>query len=327
MTVGWSITIALAAGFALDLLLGERLSAISPAVLFGKLIAVLERVLRRAFPADKRGERLGGTLLVVIVCIVAFVVPMALLGLCWIASPWLHLALETFWCYQIMATRGLRDAALEVHRELRRHDIVAARRAVGMVVGRDTERLTPTGVTKAAVETVAENASDGAIAPLFYFAIGGAPLSMLYKAINTMDSMLGYKNDRYRNFGTAAARLDDVANFVPSRLCALLIVAVAGPLGFDARGAWRIWRRDHANHASPNSAQSESAVAGALGIRLLGDAYYFGRLVEKPTVGDPTRPVKPGDIIRANKLLYASAGVACALGLFVRVVVLLLLAI
>ena len=325
MTIGWSIAIAAAVGFVLDLLLGERLTAICPAVLFGRLIAALEKPLRRALPATKGGERAGGAILALVMCVVALVVPMLLLWLCWTINPWLHVALSSFWCYQIMATRGLRDAALKVYRRVRARDLPAARKAVGEIVGRDTDRLSFTGVTKAAIETVAENASDGAIAPMFYFAIGGAPLAMLYKAINTMDSMLGYKNDRYRYFGTAGARLDDVANFIPARLSALLIIAVSGPLGYDARGAWRIWRRDHANHASPNSAHSESAVAGALGIELLGDAYYFGELHEKPTVGDPTRPVKPGDIIRANKLLYASSGACCALGIVARGIVLLAL--
>lgn len=325
MTIGWSIAIATAVGFVLDLLLGERLAAICPAVIFGRLIALLEKPIRRAFPETDRGEFAGGVLIVVIMCALAFLVPMLLLWLCWAVNPWLHVALETFWCYQIMATRGLRDAAIKVYRCLRAHDLPAARSAVGEIVGRDTGRLSPEGVTKAAVETVAENTSDGVIAPLFYFAIAGAPLAMLYKAINTMDSMLGYKNDRYRHFGTCAARLDDVANFIPARLSALLLVASAAFLGYDAKGAFRIWRRDHANHSSPNSAQSESAVAGALGIELLGDAYYFGKLVEKPTVGDPTRPVRPKDIIRANKMLYSSSGLCCALGVAIRIIILLVL--
>lgn len=325
MTIGWSIAIACAAGFLLDLLLGERLSVISPAVLFGKLIAALEKPLRKLFPVSPRGERAAGVFLVLIVCIVAFVIPMALLGLCWRITPWLHVALSSFWCYQIMATRGLRDAAMEVHGHIVADDLAAARASVGMIVGRDTDQLDMTGVTKAVVETVAENTADGAIAPMFYFAILGAPLSLLYKAINTMDSMVGYKNDTYRHFGTAAARLDDVANYIPARLSALLLIMVAKPLGLDAKGAWRIWRRDHDKHSSPNSAQSESAVAGALGVQLLGNAYYFGQLVEKPTIGDPVRPIGPDDIVRADHMLYASSSLCCVLGIALRAAVLLLI--
>ena len=207
---------------------------------------------------------------------------------------------------------------MNVYRELTKPDLPAARIAVSRIVGRDTQALTAEGVTKAAVETVAENASDGVIAPLLYMLLGGAPLALTYKAINTMDSMVGYKNERYLRFGRAAAKLDDIANYLPSRIAALLWVAAAALTGNDARSAWRIWRRDRRNHASPNSAQTESACAGALNVQLAGPAYYFGEYYPKPTIGDAVRPIEPEDIRRANRMMYAESLLALALGLVIR---------
>ena len=181
------------------------------------------------------------------------------------------------------------------------------------IVGRDTDRLDETGVAKAAVETVAENASDGVIAPLLFLAIGGAPLGVLYKSINTMDSMVGYKNDRYLYFGRAAAKLDDLVNFIPARLAGILLCLAARPAGFDGRNAWRIFWRDRKNHKSPNSAHTEAAAAGALDVQLAGSNYYFGKLVVKPTIGDPLRPVEPADILRCNRLMYAGTFLAMVL--------------
>ena len=183
---------------------------------------------------------------------------------------------------------------------------------------KDTQALTAEGVTKAAVETVAENASDGVIAPLLYMLLGGAPLALTYKAINTMDSMVGYKNERYLRFGRAAAKLDDIANYLPSRIAALLWVAAAALTGNDARSAWRIWRRGRRNHASPNSAQTESACAGALNVQLAGPAYYFGQYYPKPTIGDAVRPIEPEDIRRADRMMYAESLLALSLGLVIR---------
>ena len=233
-------------------------------------------------------------------------------------SPWLGLAVQMFWCGQALAAKGLAQESTNVYHELVRNDLPAARKAVSRIVGRDTQDLTAEGVTKAAVETVAENASDGVIAPLLYMLIGGAPLALTYKAINTMDSMLGYKNEKYLYFGRAAAKLDDVANYIPSRLAALLWVAAAAFTGNDAKGAWRIWRRDRRNHASPNSAQTESACAGALGVQLAGPAYYFGEYYPKPTIGDPLRPIEPEDILRADRMMYAASGLALAFGSAIR---------
>ena len=232
--------------------------------------------------------------------------------------PLLGLAVQMFWCGQALAAKGLVQESTNVYVELKKGSLPAARKAVSRIVGRDTEALTAEGVTKAAVETVAENASDGVIAPLLYMLLGGAPLALTYKAINTMDSMLGYKNEKYLYFGRAAAKLDDVANYIPSRLAALLWIMAAAFTRNDAKGAWRIWRRDRRNHASPNSAQTESACAGALGVQLAGPAYYFGEYYPKPTIGDPLRPIEPEDILRADRMMYVASAFALAFGCAIR---------
>lgn len=314
------LAIACIVGVALDFLLGERWSSICPAVLFGKLIAKLEPALRRRFPATKQGERTTGILLVLIVCAVAFVVPWAILMLLGLIWEWLPVIVSAFWLYQIVATKGLADAGMVVYDALASGDLEAAREAVGMIVGRDTDRLDEAGVIRGTVETIAENTSDGVVAPLFWFVIGGAPLAMLYKAINTMDSMIGYKNDRYRYFGTCAALLDDVVNWIPARLSAfvLMFAALFVPEA-DAGRAFKVWRRDRRKSPSPNSAQTESVVAGALGVLLLGPMYYFGILHEKEFIGDDVRAVESDDIKRTNRLMYiaviASTLVFCALRL------------
>ena len=236
-----------------------------------------------------------------------------LLWLCGQIHPYLAFAGETLLCYQLLAARALRDESVKVYKALRDGTLEEARKAVSMIVGRDTDRLDEIGVAKAAVETVAENASDGVIAPLLFLAIGGAPLGVLYKSINTMDSMVGYKNDRYLYFGRAAAKLDDLVNFIPARLAGVLLCLAARPAGFDGRNAWRIFRRDRKNHKSPNSAHTEAAAAGALDVQLAGSSYYFGKLVEKPTIGDPLRPVEPADILRCNRLMYAGTFLAMVL--------------
>lgn len=193
-----------------------------------------------------------------------------------------------------------------------------ARTAVSMIVGRDTAVLSEEGIIKAAVETVAENTSDGSIAPLCFLLLGGPVAGFAYKAVNTMDSMLGYKNEKYMYFGRAAARLDDVANFIPSRLAAWAMIAASRLCGLDAAGAYRIWKRDRFCHASPNSAQTESVCAGALGVALAGDAVYFGKTVKKSFIGDARRRVEAEDIVRANRLLYVSAGIIWLAGLLLR---------
>lgn len=304
---------ALAIGFALDLVVGDPHWLPHPIRLIGRLISGLERILRRVFPATPKGERAAGVVLVVLVCTISTACAIALLVLCGMASPWLALAVESIMCYQMLATKALKDESMKVYDALAAGDLAAARSAVSMIVGRDVERLDAAGVTRATVETVAENASDGVVAPLLFMAVGGAPLGVFYKAINTMDSMVGYRNEKYRYFGTAAARFDDVLNFVPARLSGVLMVCAASIVRLDAKGAWRIFLRDRRKHASPNSAHTEAACAGALDVALAGDAWYFGKLVEKPTIGDALRPVEAADIVRANRLLYATASLSLVL--------------
>ena len=304
---------ALAIGFALDLVVGDPHWLPHPIRLIGRLISGLERILRRVFPATPKGERAAGVVLVVLVCTISTACAIALLVLCGMASPWLALAVESIMCYQMLATKALKDESMKVYDALAAGDLAAARSAVSMIVGRDVERLDAAGVTRAAVETVAENASDGVVAPLLFMAVGGAPLGVFYKAVNTMDSMVGYRNEKYRYFGTAAARFDDVLNFIPARLSGVLMVCAASIARLDAKGAWRIFLRDRRKHASPNSAHTEAACAGALDVALAGDAWYFGKLVEKPTIGDALRPVEAADIVRANRLLYATASLSLVL--------------
>ena len=305
---------AVLGGFVLDTLFGDPAWLPHPVVYMGKAISKLEKFLRPRLPKTPQGELLGGA-------IVAFCLPVGtflLTGLvCWGAArlhPLLGLAVQMFWCGQALAARGLVQESTNVYQELKKPDLPGARKAVSRIVGRDTAELTAEGVTKAAVETVAENASDGVIAPLLYMLIGGAPLALTYKAINTMDSMLGYKNEKYLYFGRVPAKLDDVANYIPSRLAGLLWVAAAAFTHNDAKGAWKIWRRDRRNHASPNSAQTESACAGALGVQLAGPAYYFGQYYPKLTIGDALRPIEPEDILRANQMMYVASSFALAWG-------------
>ena len=302
-------------GFLLDLLLGdpERLTRFHPVVWMGRCITALEKRLRARFPQTPEGERRAGLVL-------ATLLPLGTLLFCCgilllLDRLWrpLGLLLRVIWCWQALAVKNLRDESLRVYRALTEECLSAARKAVSRIVGRDTEKLDAAGVARAAVETVAENFSDGVIAPLVYLLLGGAPLGLCYKAVNTMDSMVGYRNERYVNFGRAAARLDDAANFLPARLAALLLIAAAFLLREDGRGAYRIWRRDRRKHQSPNAAQCEAAMAGALGLRLAGPAWYFGQRLGKPYIGDRCREIEPEDIRRADRLLYAGS----LLGLFI----------
>ena len=312
------IEYAVLGGFVLDCLLGDPAWLPHPVVYMGKAISALEKRLRARLPKTPQGELLGGAIVAFCLPVGTFLLTsLVCLGAARI-SPWLGLAVQMFWCGQALAAKGLAQESTNVYRELVKPDLPAARRAVSRIVGRDTQDLTLEGVTRAAVETVAENASDGVIAPLLYMLLGGAPLALTYKAINTMDSMVGYKNEKYLYFGRAAAKLDDVANYIPSRLAALLCIMAAAFTRNDAKGAWRIWRRDRRNHASPNSAQTESACAGALGVQLAGPAYYFGEYYPKPTIGDPLRPIEPEDILRADQMMYAASGLALAFGSAIR---------
>lgn len=314
-------------GFLLDLLLGDPHSLPHPVRLIGRLVTELERRLRGERAGEEysgradRGEaeRRQGLFLVCLVLLTVGTVAFALLAAAYRVHPRLGMAVECLMTYQILAVKSLRTESMKVRQCLREGDLAGARKAVSMIVGRDTRRLDAEGVVKAAVETVAENTSDGAIAPMLYLAVGGPVLGFLYKAVNTMDSMIGYRNEKYQHFGRAAARLDDAVNFLPARISAALMIAVSFAAGreFSGRGALKIYLRDRRKHASPNSGQTEAVCAGALGVRLSGDAFYFGELVRKPFIGDSLRKAEAEDIRRANRLLYGTAWVCQVLCLAV----------
>ena len=284
-----------------------------PIRVIGNLISVLEKGLRKllcsrihASEQEKKNRRevLAGGILWILTVSLSFLVPTVLLFAAGKVHPAVRFLLETFWCYQIFAARCLVGESRKVYQKLKEDDLSGARRAVSMIVGRDTENLTAEGVTKAAVETVAENTSDGVTAPLLFLLIGGAPLGFLYKAVNTMDSMLGYKNEKYLYFGRIPAKMDDVFNYIPARLTAWFMIVAAFLTGMDGKNAWKIYLRDKRKHASPNSAQSESVCAGALDVQLAGDAVYFGKIYKKDYIGDAIRKIEPEDILRAGKLMY-----------------------
>ena len=296
---------ACTAGFVLDFIFGDPSWLYHPVRIIGKGIELGERILRKLF--REKHLVLAGAVLWVIIAGASFLIPLGLLFLAQKIHPGVRFALETFWCFQILAGRSLCRESGKVYDRLQEDDLPGARRAVSMIVGRDTESLTGEGVTKAAVETVAENTSDGVTAALIYMMIGGAPLGFLYKAVNKMDSMVGYKNDKYLYFGRIPAGMDDIFNYIPARITALAMIAAAYVTGLDGKNAWRVYRRDRKKHASPNAAQTESVCAGALRVQLAGDAVYFGKLYKKELIGDRLRPIEPRDIKRAQRLMYVTA--------------------
>ena len=316
---------AILAGFIMDLLIGDPHWIYHPVRLIGKLITFLEDMLRKTFPKTKDGERKSGFVLVVLVCGISVYTVWGLMKLAYYLNFWCGFLLEVIMCYQLFAVRSLKDESMKVYKELAKQDLEASRKAVSMIVGRDTENLTIEGVTKATVETIAENTSDGTLAPMFYMFIGGPVLGWFYKAVNTMDSMVGYKNEKYLNFGRYAAKFDDVMNFIPARLCGWLMILASMFLKMDWKNAKKIFVRDRFNHASPNSAQTEAVMAGALRIQLAGDAWYFGKRYEKPIIGDALRPVEIEDIPRANRLLYATAIVSLIIFSVIRLLLQFLL--
>lgn len=313
----WMHMLGFAGGFLLDLILGDPYCLPHPVRAMGNLIAALEkRDLGDKKVAEDHGRNLSegqkrraGRQCVCVVCFLSVIVAAVVLLGAYFIHPLLGLFVEVVMTYQMLATKCLRVESMKVHKALVSGTLTEARTAVSMIVGRDTAELTEAGVAKAAVETVAENTSDGVIAPMLYMAIGGPILGFFYKAVNTMDSMIGYKNERYLDYGRCAAKLDDILNYLPARISAGLMIFACLFLGkdYDSKNAAKIFRRDRRNHASPNSAQTESVCAGALGLQLAGDASYFGKIVKKPFIGDALRPIEAEDIRRANVLLYMTA--------------------
>ena len=324
---------AFIAGFVLDLLIGDPHFIPHPVRLIGSLISFCDKRLNCDAGYNISEKKLNlikykrGMLLAFTVIFATFAISVIIIVAAYSINLYAGVIAEAVMTWQILATKCLRVESMRVYDALRTDGVDAGRRAVSMIVGRDTSVLDAAGVTRAAVETIAENTSDGVIAPMLYTAIGGPVLGFVYKAGNTMDSMLGYKNDKYMYFGRFAARLDDVVNFIPARISAYLMIAAAfiGGRQFDGKNAYRIFKRDRFNHASPNSAQTESVCAGALRVQLAGDAVYFGKLVKKKYIGDGLREIENEDIKRANRLMYITAFLCELLSVSVMSLVLILL--
>lgn len=312
--------ISLIAGYALDLIIGDPQGFPHPIRLIGKLIEQVEKKLRIKYNNDNDEKKAGAVLWLTVVG-TSFIVPFLILFLASKINMTFSIILESIMCYYILATRSLRDESMKVYTSLKNNNIIEARRFLSFIVGRDTEKLNEVSVAKAAVETVAENTSDGVIVPMIFILIGGAPLGFMYKAINTLDSMVGYKNEKYINMGRFSAIADDVANYVPSRISAYLMIAAAFITKMDYKNAFKIYKRDRLNHKSPNSAQTESVCAGALNIMLGGNNYYEGILESKPTIGDDKRTVEIEDIKRANKLMYATSLLCLIIGVILKLLV------
>ncbi len=300
--------IAFLAGFVLDQLIGDPMNFPHPVRLIGRLISFFDKRILGDVSGkrDPGNEKKKGFLMCFLMLLITGLTVTVIMVASYKINPFLGLIVEAILTCYCLAAKSLKDESMKVYRALKEGTIDDARKAVSMIVGRDTENLDEKAVIRATVETVAENTSDGVIAPMIYTFIGGPILGLIYKAINTMDSMVGYHNDRYENFGFAAARLDDIVNFIPARISALIMTlgACLGGKEFSGKDAFRIFKRDRYNHKSPNSAQTESVCAGALQVRLAGDSYYFGKLVHKPFIGDPIREVETEDIRRSCKLMY-----------------------
>ena len=319
--------IALVSGFLLDLIIGDPHNIPHPVTYIGRLIAFLEKKLLKTDSErrDASNEFKSGVLLCVTVCLITVMLTTLTLVISYMINDWLGICVEAILTCYILAAKSLYKESMKVYHDIKNCDIKKARLDLSMIVGRDTEKLDDIGIIKAAVETVAENTSDGVIAPLIYTAIGGPVLGLLYKAINTMDSMIGYDNDRYHAFGRAAAKFDDAANFIPSRLSAILIITTSVIYSlfsaiYDPGASFRTWRRDRLNHKSPNSAQTESACAGALRIKLGGASYYGGILVEKPYIGDNNKNIENEDIRRANRLMFGSEVILMTIIVYIIVI-------
>lgn len=304
-------------GFIIDCFLGDPYNFPHPVKFTGRLISELENIMRKKFPQNLY---LGGFLMSVSVMFLSVIIPLFILIFCYKINIIFGIICESIMCWCLIAPKCLKSESMKVYNAIAENNTEKARKAVSMIVGRDTEALSREGIIKAAVETVAENTSDGVTAPVFYMTFGGAVLGFLYKSVNTMDSMVGYKNEKYKDFGRFSAKADDFLNFIPSRLTAFLMIISAYILKYDGKSAYKIWKRDRFNHASPNSAQTESVCAGALNIRLAGDAFYFGKLCKKPYIGDNIRPVENEDIKRVNNLMYMTTVLMLVFSIIFRII-------
>ena len=288
-------------GFLLDLIIGDPQNPIHPIRIIGSLCKTIEKFFRKIL---KKSLKVAGLMTWILVILIVFLFNYYLLKGAYAINNIFGVVLASIMIYFCISTKALKVEGLKVVKYIIKDDIEGARKQLSYIVGRDTENLDKESILKAVVETVAENMSDGVIAPLFYAGIGGAPLAFLYKAVNTMDSMFGYKNDKYYDFGYFPAKLDDVFNYIPARLTGYFTVVIAFVLWLDYKNSFKIYNRDKNNHSSPNSAHPEAAVAGALGVRLGGANYYFGKLVEKPTIGDNLEKVDLNKVNQTNRILY-----------------------
>lgn len=314
--ITYKIVIILLLSSLLDFIFGDPIKIPHPIIYIGKLISRLEKSLS---PDSTERDIPKGVLIFILTVFISFAVPFAVLFFLYRINFWIGLILEIFWSFQILAARTLNTEALKVKKHLESGDLIEARRALSMIVGRDTTQLSEEDIIKAVVETVSENTTDGIVSPLIAIGIGGAPLGFAYKAVNTLDSMIGYKSEKYFYFGKASAILDDVFNYLPARLTgiSMCFASVLVP-GLSMRGAWRVMMRDHAKHASPNGGWTEGATAGALGVRLGGDATYFGVLFKKAALGDPKRDIRISDIEDTTKLMWASSIIILILIVMIR---------
>ncbi|MCI5596542.1 MAG: adenosylcobinamide-phosphate synthase CbiB [Lachnospiraceae bacterium] len=312
-------------GYFMDLIFGDPEWIPHPVVFIGKAIDKWKKAIQKWMYGcsyeeakekyrlrNENQEFLGGCVLMSVIVGGTYLITKAVVKSAGKIHPKLGEALETFLIFQTLATKCLKEESMKVYDKLDRNDLSGARTQIGYLVGRDTEQLSEEEIIKATVETVAENTADGVVAPMFYAAIGGAPLAMAYKAVNTLDSMVGYKNEEYKNLGTASAKMDDLWNLIPARLSAFAMLGGSKLAGYDVKSGWKIFKRDRNHHLSPNSAQTESVAAGTLHIQLGGTHDYFGKPVKKPTIGDDIRPVEKEDIVKVNKLLYGAS--LCAIG-------------
>ncbi|QEK11808.1 cobalamin biosynthesis protein CobD [Crassaminicella thermophila] len=311
-------------GYFADLIWGDPYWIPHPIRFIGMGIKNTENFLRK-FCKNSNDEKLLGILLTLIIVSCSYLITFLLIKIAGWINPYFGHFLEAFLIFQILASKSLDTESRKVLNQLKKGDLKESRKYLSYIVGRETNELNEDEIIRATVETIAENASDGIIAPLFFIFIGGAPLGIAYKAVNTLDSMVGYKNEKYLYFGWASAKFDDLINYIPARLTALFMVIASFLRGYDWKNSIRIIKRDRKNHKSPNCAYPESAVAGALRIQIGGTNTYFGKKVYKPTIGDSLRALEREDIDKSIKIMYTTSAVAMIVFLIIKFILLLLL--
>lgn len=304
-------------GYLLDLIIGDPQNPIHPIRLIGNLCKKLEKIFRETL---KDSLKVAGLLTWIFSVVIVYLVSFFIVKISFSINYIVGIVISGIMIYFAISTKALKVEGLKVIKFLLKNDIDGARNQLSYIVGRDTKSLDKEGILRAVVETIAENMSDGVVAPIFYAGLFGAPFAFVYKAVNTMDSMFGYKNDKYKDFGFFPAKLDDVFNYIPARLTGYLIVLAAFILKLDYKNSYKIYRRDRNNHSSPNSAHPEAAVAGALGLKLGGANYYFGKLVEKPTIGDEIKKIDIDDVNKTNNILYLVSFLSYLISMFLYLI-------